>query len=139
MSKEKQVVKQVEKIRGTGRRKTSLAVAQLNPGPGRIWVNGRNVDEYFSGRPVLLKKVWMPFEVTGLKGRYDAIVDSSGGGVVGQAGAVSLGISRALLEINVELRGTLRKAGLLTRDPRMKERKKYGQKRARKRFQYTKR
>ena len=139
MKKESPVAPQQNYFHGTGRRKTSISTVRLHAGSGRIWVNGRKMDEYFSNRPRLIRKVWEPLVVTGVKARYDIVANAIGGGVSGQADALSLGIARALMNMNTELRPVLRKAGLVTRDPRAKERKKYGQKRARKRFQYTKR
>ena len=124
---------------GTGRRKTAIARVRLLPGEGEIVVNGRSLDEHF-GNAVNEADVRMPFRVTGTEGRFNAMIKVEGGGVTGQAGAIRHGIARALLELDPE--GTalpLRQAGLLTRDPRMKERKKYGLKRARKAPQYTKR
>ena len=123
---------------GTGRRKTAIARVRLLPGEGEIVVNGRSLDEHF-GNAVNETDVRMPFRVTGTEGRFNAMIKVEGGGVNGQAGAVRHGIARALLEIDETHRVVLRQAGLLTRDPRMKERKKYGLKRARKAPQYTKR
>jgi len=123
---------------GTGRRKTAIARVRLLPGEGEIVVNGRSLDEHF-GNAVNEADVRMPFRVTGTEGRFNAMIKVEGGGVSGQAGAIRHGIARALLEIEPEYRLSLRQAGLLTRDPRMKERKKYGLKRARKAPQYTKR
>jgi len=123
---------------GTGRRKTAVARVYLRPGKGAITVNGRPVDEFFSretGRMV----VRQPLELTKTAASFDIIVNVDGGGESGQAGAVRHGISRALLEADLKLRPSLKSAGLLTRDPRMKERKKYGQKGARARFQFSKR
>ena len=123
---------------GTGRRKTSVARVRLIAGEGEIVVNGRSLDEHF-GNAVNLGEIMLPFRVTGTEGRYNAMVKVEGGGYQGQAGAISHGIARALLRSDPEARLPLRQAGLLTRDPRMKERKKYGLKRARKAPQYTKR
>src|SRR5437867_1506294 len=122
----------------TGRRKTSVARVLLKPGTGEIRVNNRPLDQYF---PVetLRSEVLSPLVATELSGKYDISANVKGGGLTGQAGAVKLGISRALLEINGELRLKLRANDLLTRDPRMVERKKYGQRKARKRFQFSKR
>ena len=126
-------------IAATGRRKTSVARVRLIAGEGEIVVNGRSLAEHFGGA-VDEGDLRMPFRVTGTEGRYNAMVKVEGGGVSGQAGAIRHGIARALLEIDPEgYRVPLRAAGLLTRDPRMKERKKYGLKRARKAPQYTKR
>lgn len=123
---------------GTGRRKTSVARVRLLTGEGEVIVNGRSLDEHF-GNAVSMPEVLMPFRVTGTEGRFNAMIKVEGGGYQGQAGAIRHGIARALLMSDPEARGPLRQAGLLTRDPRMKERKKYGLKRARKAPQYTKR
>ena len=123
---------------GTGRRKTAIARVRLLPGEGEIVVNGRTLEEHF-GNAVNEQDVRMPFRVTGTEGHYNAMIKVEGGGVTGQAGAIRHGIARALLELDPLHRPVLRGAGLLTRDPRMKERKKYGLKRARKAPQYTKR
>ena len=123
---------------GTGRRKTAVARVRLLPGEGEIIVNGRTMDQHF-GNAVNVADVRKPFRVTGTDGRFNTMVKVEGGGVTGQAGAIRHGIARALLQIDETNRLPLRQAGLLTRDPRMKERKKYGLKRARKAPQYTKR
>jgi small subunit ribosomal protein S9 len=123
---------------GTGRRKTAVARVRLLAGEGEIVINGRSLVEHF-GAAVDEADLRMPFRVTNTDGRYNAMIKVEGGGVTGQAGAVRHGIARALLELDPEHRLSLRQAGLLTRDPRMKERKKYGLKRARKAPQYTKR
>jgi small subunit ribosomal protein S9 len=123
---------------GTGRRKTAVARVRLMPGEGEIVVNGRTLEQHF-GNAVSESDIRMPFRVTGNEGRLNAMVKVEGGGVTGQAGAIRHGIARALLEMDADNRVPLRQAGLLTRDPRMKERKKYGLKRARKAPQYTKR
>jgi len=123
---------------GTGRRKTSVARVWLRPGEGRIVVNARPLEGYF-GRATLRMIISQPLRLTGLEGKYDVIANVRGGGSSGQAEAIRHGISRALLTVNAELRQPLRKAGFLTRDPRVKERKKYGQKGARARFQFSKR
>ena len=123
---------------GTGRRKTAIARVRLLPGEGEIVVNGRSLEEHF-GNAVNDSDVKMPFRVTGTEGHFNAMIKVEGGGVTGQAGAIRHGIARALLELDPLHRPVLRGAGLLTRDPRMKERKKYGLKRARKAPQYTKR
>ncbi|MEO8462144.1 MAG: 30S ribosomal protein S9 [Chloroflexota bacterium] len=123
---------------GTGRRKTAVARVRLMPGEGEIVVNGRSMIEHF-GNAIDEADVRMPFHVTGTEGRFNAMVKVEGGGVTGQAGAIRHGIARALLELDPGFRVSLRQAGLLTRDPRMKERKKFGLKRARKAPQYTKR
>jgi small subunit ribosomal protein S9 len=123
---------------GTGRRKTAVARVRLLPGEGEIVVNGRSLLEHF-GHAIDEADVRLPFRVTGTEGRFNAMIKVEGGGVTGQAGAIRHGIARAILELDPEHRLALRQAGLLTRDPRMKERKKYGLKRARKAPQYTKR
>jgi small subunit ribosomal protein S9 len=123
---------------GTGRRKTAVARVRLLPGEGSIVVNGKDVDAYF-GRAVSVSALRLPFRVTETEGRYAVSVLVAGGGVSGQAGAIRHGIARALVSALPEKRAALREAGLLTRDPRAKERKKYGLKRARKAPQYTKR
>jgi small subunit ribosomal protein S9 len=124
---------------GTGRRKTAVARVRLLPGEGEIVINGRSLAEHF-GAAIDEAEIRLPFRVTNTDGRYNAMIKVEGGGVTGQAGAVRHGIARALLEIDPEAhRLALRQANLLTRDPRMKERKKYGLKRARKAPQYTKR
>ncbi len=123
---------------GTGRRKTATARVYLRPGDGNITVNKRTFDGYFPSE-TLRMLIRQPLQVTETLGKFDVLVSVSGGGLSGQAGAIRHGIARALLHFNVELRRRLKKAGFLTRDPRMKERKKYGQKGARKRFQFSKR
>jgi small subunit ribosomal protein S9 len=122
----------------TGRRKKSVARVRLTPGTGRYVINDRPIDEYF-GRKVLHTYVEEPFKVTGTSGRFDVFARIHGGGTSGQAGALTLGIARALLEAGDDYRTELKKAGLLRRDPRMVERKKYGLKKARKRPQFSKR
>lgn len=124
---------------GTGRRKTAVARVRLFPGNGEIVINGKAIDEYFGVRDLFNKELQRPLELTGNASAFNVLVKVRGGGVSGQVGAVRHGIARALLDSDEELRPTLKKAGLLTRDPRMKERKKAGLKRARKRPQYTKR
>lgn len=123
---------------GTGRRKTSVARVRLVPGTGKIFVNSMDVDEYF-GRPTLIKDITTPLEITNTLGTWDVLVNVTGGGLTGQAGAIKHGIARALLKVDEDYRQPLKKAGLLTRDPRMKERKKYGLKKARKAPQFSKR
>ena len=123
---------------GTGRRKTSTARVFLRPGSGTITVNQRPLENAFPGETQRLN-IRLPLVVTETGERFDVLATTAGGGVAGQAGALRLGIARALLEYDAELRGALRKAGLLTRDPRAKERKKYGMAGARKRFQFSKR
>jgi len=122
----------------TGRRKNAVARVRLVPGEGRITVNKRNIDDYF-GLETLKLIVKQPLILTGLEGKYDVYVIATGGGISGQAGAIRHGIARALLKVDPELRPALKKAGFLTRDPRMKERKKYGLKKARRAPQYSKR
>jgi len=123
---------------GTGRRKTSTARVHLRQGTGQITVNNRPIDEYF-GNEVLKMIIKQPLSLTETNDKFDILVTVDGGGPSGQAGAIRHGISRALQVYNTELRKRLKKAGLLTRDPRMKERKKYGQRGARARFQFSKR
>ena len=123
---------------GTGRRKTSTARVHIRPGAGAITINRRSMDEYF-GNEVLKMIIKQPLSLTETVDKFDIVVTVDGGGPSGQAGAIRHGISRALQVYNLELRKRLKKAGLLTRDPRMKERKKYGQKGARARFQFSKR
>lgn len=123
---------------GTGRRKCAIARVWLKPGDGKILVNGREFSEYL-GRPVLEILVQSPFVKLGIEGRYDVVATTKGGGISGQAGALRLGISRALLELDSEFRSSLKRAGFLTRDSRVKERKKYGRKKARRGFQFVKR
>ena len=123
---------------GTGRRKDSVARVRVYTGTGKITINDRDIDNYF-GLETLKLIVRSPLVLLGLEGKYDVVVRVSGGGVSGQAGAIRHGLSRALLQFNPELRSTLKKAGFLTRDPRMKERKKYGLKAARKAPQFSKR
>jgi small subunit ribosomal protein S9 len=123
---------------GTGRRKTSTARVHMRPGSGVITVNHRTFDEYFPNE-VLKMIIKQPLSLTETNDKFDIVVTVDGGGPSGQAGAIRHGISRALQLYNMELRKRLKKAGLLTRDPRMKERKKYGQKGARARFQFSKR
>lgn len=124
---------------GTGRRKTAVARVRLFAGNGEMVINGKQIDEYFGVRDLFRKELVRPLELTGHATAFNVLVKVRGGGVAGQVGAVRHGIARALLDSDAELRPTLKKAGLLTRDPRMKERKKAGLKRARKRPQYTKR
>jgi small subunit ribosomal protein S9 len=123
---------------GTGRRKTSVARVYLRPGTGEIKVNKRTFENYFPNE-ALQMIIRQPLRLTETVSKFDILVNVDGGGVAGQAGAVRHGITRALMQYNLDLRPALKKAGLVTRDPRMKERKKYGQKGARKRFQFSKR
>jgi small subunit ribosomal protein S9 len=127
-----------EVFSAVGRRKTSVARVRLTPGAGEIIVNKKAVGEFFS-RDTLRSIVKQPLELTSTTGKYNVTANVDGGGESGQAGAVRHGISRCLCLIDASFRGVLKKAGLMTRDPRMKERKKYGQKGARKRFQFSKR
>lgn len=130
---------QNNEIMATGRRKTSIAVVKLVPGKGRVFVNGKTFDGYFGNLPILEMMVYRPLALTDNQEKYDVKVKVYGGGVSSQAGAIAHGISRALLKANEENKALLRSEGLLTRDARVKERKKYGRKRARKRFQFSKR
>ncbi|MEJ2366821.1 MAG: 30S ribosomal protein S9 [Acidobacteriota bacterium] len=123
---------------GVGRRKSSVARVYLRPGKGGFVVNKRPFENYFPN-PVHRMQIETPLSITGTQGSFDILVNVHGGGTTGQAGAVRLGISRALLEYNAEFRGKLRAQGLLTRDARKVERKKYGHPKARKRFQFSKR
>lgn len=122
-----------------GRRKTAVARVFLRPGTGNFTVNGRTVQQYFD-TDILRNKALSPFEVSGVNAaEYDVLVNVDGGGITGQAESVRLGLSRALIENNAELRPALKKAGFLTRDPRMVERKKYGRRKARRSTQFSKR
>ena len=123
---------------GTGRRKSSVARVRLVPGEGKILINKREIDSYF-GMDTLKIIVRQPLELTDTVGKYDVLVNVDGGGTTGQAGAIRHGISRALLKADADLRPALKKAGFLTRDPRMKERKKYGLHAARRAPQFSKR
>lgn len=127
-----------EQYYGTGRRKSAIARVWITPGEGKITVNGRDFKEYL-GRPVLEILVQSPLTQLDLVGRYDVKATTKGGGITGQAGALKLGIARALLEVDSEFRPSLKSAGFLTRDSRIKERKKYGRKKARRGFQFVKR
>jgi small subunit ribosomal protein S9 len=128
----------VDRFYGTGRRKTSVARVWVRPGPGRIMVNRRAFEDYFP-RETLRMIIAQPLEITNTNGQFDVIATVQGGGPTGQAGAVRHGIARALVRFDEKLRQPLKRAGLLTRDPRMRERKKYGQPGARQKFQYSKR
>ena len=131
-------MKQITQYLGTGRRKKAIARVFLRPGSGAIKINGRELTNYFStdaGR----FPVRQPLVATETTDKFDILILANGGGFIGQAGAIRLGISRALVQFNAELRPALKAAGFLTRDPRKHERKKYGQKGARKRFQFSKR
>ena len=123
---------------GTGRRKKSVARVRLYPGSGEITINGRSIDDYF-GLETLKLIVNQPFGVTGTTGKFDIVANVTGGGISGQAGAIRHGVARALLAADAEYRSALKAAGFLTRDPRMKERKKYGLKAARRAPQFSKR
>jgi small subunit ribosomal protein S9 len=123
---------------GTGRRKTSVARVRIRPGSGKIRINDRELNDYFTNERDR-KAIFGPFEVTNTGGKLDMFVNATGGGPSGQAGAVILGLARALARYDSTLEQSLRNANFLTRDPRMKERKKYGQRGARRRFQFSKR
>jgi len=124
---------------GTGRRKSSVARVRLIPGEGNITINKRDIEDYFGGHEVLKMQVKAPLVLTGLENKFDVFVNVQGGGTAGQSGAIRHGISRALLEADADLRPALKAAGYLTRDPRMKERKKYGLHGARRAPQFSKR
>ena len=123
----------------TGRRKTSIAVVKLVKGKGRVFVNGKTLQAYIGNRPAVELMIFRPLVLTDNQEKYDIRVKAVGGGIVSQAGAIRHAISRALVEANEESKSVLKAEGLLTRDPRVKERKKYGRKKARKRFQFSKR
>lgn len=123
---------------GTGRRKESVARVRIKPGSGRYQINGRELETHFK-RATLRMIINQPFEITEMAGKFDVMANVRGGGNSGQAGALRHGISRALVDYDINLRPALKRAGLLTRDPRTVERKKYGQKGARGRFQFSKR
>ena len=123
---------------GTGRRKKAVARVRLVPGTGKITINKKDLEDYFP-LEILRREVKRPFDVTGSEGKYDVIALVNGGGTTGQAGALRHGVSRALVEADPENRAALKVAGFLTRDPRMKERKKYGLKKARRASQFSKR
>ncbi|MEA2173460.1 MAG: small subunit ribosomal protein [Blastocatellia bacterium] len=123
---------------GTGRRKTSTARVYLRPGGGEVKVNNKAFEQYFPNE-TLRMIIRQPLQLTDMASKFDILVNVDGGGPAGQAGAIRHGITRALMEFNADLRRPLKQAGLVTRDPRIKERKKYGQKGARKRFQFSKR
>lgn len=126
-------------IVATGRRKTSVAVVKLVKGTGRVFINGKKLSDYIGNRPAIELLINRPLVLTETKEQYDVRVKAVGGGIVSQAGAIRHGIARALVKTNEEFKNVLRIEGLLTRDPRVKERKKYGRKKARKRFQFSKR
>lgn len=127
-----------EQYRATGRRKTSVAQVRLLPGSGKFLVNGRELEDFF-GYETLRAVAKEPLTITETEGEYDVLVKVNGGGYTGQAGAIRMGLARALQDMNPDFRPILKKAGFLTRDPRMKERKKYGLKKARKSPQFSKR
>ena len=127
-----------QRYHATGKRKSAIARVYMKTGNGNFVVNKRSFDDYFT-RPSLKMIIKQPLEITGKKDQFDLYINVCGGGMAGQAGAVKHGISKALLEYDAELRSVLKKAGFLTRDARVKERKKYGQPGARKRFQFSKR
>ncbi len=124
---------------GTGRRKESVARVRIKPGKGEIKINGKELDHYFNNRAMYINRILLPLKVTETFGKYDVFINVHGGGLTGQAGAVVLGISRALLKVDESNRTVLKSNGLLTRDPRMVERKKYGLKKARRAEQFSKR
>jgi small subunit ribosomal protein S9 len=132
------IMAQTQEFVATGRRKTAVARIRMTPGSGKIDINGTSFEEYFPTVP-LQNTILQPLQVVKLTNSYDLTINATGGGRTGQAGAVRLAISRALLQVDANLRGTLKAEGLLSRDPRMKERKKSGQPGARKRFQFSKR
>ena len=123
---------------GTGRRKSATARVYLRPGAGAVKINKKDVEQYFPNE-TLQMIIRQPLQLTETVGKFDILINVDGGGPAGQAGAIRHGITRALMEFNADLRPALKHAGLITRDPRIKERKKYGQKGARKRFQFSKR
>jgi small subunit ribosomal protein S9 len=125
-------------FQGTGRRKTAVAQVRLSQGTGKKLINGKNLPQYL-GRENLVIETEKPLEVTNTNGKMDVICKAKGGGISAQAGAIKLGIARALVKFDESFKKVLKKEGLLTRDPRMVERKKYGQVKARKRYQYSKR
>ncbi|MEI8378399.1 MAG: 30S ribosomal protein S9 [bacterium] len=130
---------QAKEIMATGRRKCAIAVVKLVKGKGRIFINGKTLPNYIGNRPAIELMMFRPLVLTDNHEKYDIRVKAVGGGIVSQAGAIRHGIARALLKLNEENRSVLRAEGLLTRDPRIKERKKYGRKKARKKFQFSKR
>ena len=132
------MAKKLVQYLGTGRRKSSVARVYLRAGKGKITINGRDFEDYIPSAAVRLD-VLQPLELTNTTTSYDVLVNVNGGGITGQAGAIRHGITRALMEVNPEFRGPLKKAGLVTRDPRAKERKKYGLKKARRAPQFSKR
>lgn len=133
------MVTQSKEIIATGRRKTSIAVVKLVKGKGRIYVNGKTLKNYIGNMPAVELMIFKPLVLTDNQEKFDVRVKAVGGGICSQAGAIKHGIARALVKLNEEYKNVLRSEGLLTRDPRVKERKKYGRKKARKRFQFSKR
>lgn len=131
-------MEQTARYYGTGHRKNATARVWLTPGDGSVKINGRTMSNYV-GRKALELLILQPFECVDAAGRYDVMATCKGGGIAGQAGAVRHGISKALLQVGPDMRTPLRRQGFLTRDPRVKERKKYGRKRARRGFQFSKR
>ena len=131
--------KTIEQYHGTGRRKTATARCYLRPGKGKVTINDLPLEKFFDAHPAMENIIRAPLKETHTMSKFDVLIRVAGGGPMGQAGAIRHGIARALLEVNPEYRLALKKAGYLTRDSRMKERKKYGQKGARKRFQFSKR
>ncbi|PJB40951.1 MAG: 30S ribosomal protein S9 [Deltaproteobacteria bacterium CG_4_9_14_3_um_filter_44_9] len=127
-----------DRFYATGKRKTSIARVWLKSGSGEFKINNKSLDEYFK-REILKMIIQQPFDFTDTAGKYDVLANVHGGGISGQAGAIRHGITKALLEINGDLRPILKKAGFITRDSRVKERKKYGQKGARAKYQFSKR
>ena len=130
---------QSKEIMATGRRKCAIAVVKLAKGKGRIFINGKTLAAYIGNRPAIELMMFRPLVLTDNQDKFDIRVKAVGGGIVAQAGAIRHGISRALVKYNEEYKNVLRSEGLLTRDARVKERKKYGRKKARKRFQFSKR
>jgi small subunit ribosomal protein S9 len=125
--------------RGTGRRKEAIVRVRLVPGNGQIIINGKSMEQYLGNRKALHLPVKQALTAAGVEDRYNVLVNANGGGIVGQAFAIRMGVARALSEINADYESVMRKEGFLTRDARVKERKKYGRKKARKRFQFSKR
>ena len=130
---------QAKEVMATGRRKCAIAVVKLVKGKGRIFINGKTLAAYLGNRPAVELLMFRPLVLTDNQEKYDIKVKAVGGGIVSQAGAIRHGISRALVKLNEENRNVLRAEGMMTRDPRVKERKKYGRKKARKKFQFSKR
>ena len=128
-----------EQVLASGRRKCAVASVRLKPGNGKWTVNGRELFEYVNRRKLMVDHIFAPYRVTDTEGKFDIECSTRGGGITGQAGAMRLALARALIKFDPTFRGPLKEAGLLTRDPRVVERKKYGMVKARKRFQYSKR